>query len=100
MWQLHLLDTPYVQAVAAGAYRALRGSGRGGWLTEFEEQSIVWRKSTASGHSNCVEVAVHDGSVFVRDSINPTGAVLLLPPGAWSTFLVHVRRADSATRQA
>jgi Domain of unknown function (DUF397) len=69
-------------------------------LTKFEEQRIAWQKGTASGASNCIEVAVHDGSVLVRDSMNPTGVVLSLTPGVWAAFLAHVRRADAVTGDA
>lgn len=39
----------------------------------------TWRKATASqANGNCVEVAtLPDGTIGVRDSKNPTGAVLV-----------------------
>ncbi|MFD1661226.1 DUF397 domain-containing protein [Streptomyces caeni] len=54
-----------------------------------------WRKST---HSNgqggdCLEFADNVPSVVpVRDSKNPTGPVLLVPPAAWAAFIVGIRR--------
>lgn len=69
-------------------------------MAEYEEQGIVWWKSTASAATNCVEVALHDGSVLVRDSMNPTGAVLWLPPAAWSAFIAGARRGDPVIRPA
>lgn len=48
---------------------------------------IVWHRSTKSGGANCVEVAVLDGSVLIRDSVNPDGAMLKLSPAEWYTFL-------------
>lgn len=60
-------------------------------MAKFDEQSVVWRKSTASGGGNCLEVAAHDGLVSVRDSKNPAGAVLSLSPAAWCAFLAGIR---------
>lgn len=73
-------------------------------MAESEKQDIAWRKSAASNSGNCVEVAVHDASVLVRDSVDPVGGVLELSPAAWSAFLAFARgdpvirvvRADSA----
>ncbi|MGH3861856.1 DUF397 domain-containing protein [Actinokineospora sp.] len=44
----------------------------------------VWRKSSFSDHAgDCVEVA-YSSTVRVRDSKNPAGGTLTLPPAAWS----------------
>lgn len=44
----------------------------------------AWRKSSFSDHAGaCVEVA-YSATVRVRDSKNPTGGTLTLPPVAWS----------------
>ncbi|MGH4008845.1 MAG: DUF397 domain-containing protein [Pseudonocardiaceae bacterium] len=46
-----------------------------------------WRKSSRSTNvSNCVEVAVTVGAVAVRNSKNPAGGVLAVPPPAWTAF--------------
>jgi hypothetical protein len=52
-----------------------------------------WRKSSRSGGGdNCVEVAcASDGTVGIRDSKNPTGAVLEFVPANWKTFINEVR---------
>jgi hypothetical protein len=68
-------------------------------LAEFDEQSIVWRKSTASSGGSCLEVAAHNGLVLVRDSMNPTGVVLSLSPAAWCAFLAGAYKGDFAIRQ-
>jgi hypothetical protein len=65
-------------------------------LAEPEEQSIVWRKSTVSNTGGCVEVAVRDGSVLIRDSKNPGGAVLSLSSAVWSAFLGYARSGEFA----
>ncbi|ATO15764.1 DUF397 domain-containing protein [Micromonospora sp. WMMA2032] len=48
----------------------------------------VWRTSTRSGQSECVEVADNlVGVVGVRDSKDPTGPVLTFSPAAWRAFV-------------
>jgi hypothetical protein len=52
---------------------------------------VVWRKSSASGSGNCVEVAVDDESILVRDTkANGAGAVLTFTEVEWQAFLVGV----------
>jgi hypothetical protein len=65
-----------------------RGRGQ---VADFEKPCIMWRRSTKSGTGNCVEVAVVGGVVLIRDSANPDGMVLRLPPTTWSDFLADAR---------
>jgi Domain of unknown function (DUF397) len=67
-------------------------------VAAIEEPYLAWRKSTASNSGACVEVAVLDRSVLVRDSMNRTGPVLQLPAVAWSAFLGRARRKDANLR--
>lgn len=60
-------------------------------MSGFEETRISWRKSIASGTSDCAEVAVDGGRVLVRDTADRGGAVLRLTPAAWSAFLERTR---------
>ena len=55
---------------------------------------VRWRKSSRSGanDSNCVEVAELSGALAVRDSKDPQGPVHLVDRGAWSSFVVGLRR--------
>jgi hypothetical protein len=47
-----------------------------------------WRKASHSiGNGACVEAASADGRVLVRDSVNPSGAVVVYAPGAWQGFI-------------
>ncbi|MFI6782888.1 DUF397 domain-containing protein [Micromonospora sp. NPDC050276] len=53
----------------------------------------VWRTSTRSGNSECVEVADNLPRVVgVRDSKDPTGPVLVFAPAAWRAFVAAARR--------
>jgi hypothetical protein len=51
--------------------------------------SAAWRKSSRSGPytDNCVEVAFVDGAIAVRDSKDPSGAVLVFTRGEWDAFV-------------
>ncbi|MGB6164329.1 MAG: DUF397 domain-containing protein [Pseudonocardiaceae bacterium] len=54
-----------------------------------------WRKSSHStDKANCVEVAVTVGAIAVRDSKNPAGGVLAVPPPAWATFTTALRDGE------
>jgi hypothetical protein len=51
-----------------------------------------WHKSSRSTDvANCVEVALAGPVVALRDSKNPTGSVLVLPPPAWKAFTTALR---------
>jgi hypothetical protein len=49
--------------------------------------SLAWCKSShSSDTSNCVEVALAGVVIGVRDSKDPEGGVLAVPPGCWREF--------------
>jgi hypothetical protein len=49
-----------------------------------QHSTLTWRKSSASGGDGaCVEVAQSGSWVFVRDSRNPSGAVLKFTSDQW-----------------
>ncbi|MER5304376.1 DUF397 domain-containing protein [Streptomyces lasiicapitis] len=53
---------------------------------------LKWFKSSYSDSSNpsdCVEVAVALRSIHIRDSKNPAGPQLTLPPTAWADFIAY-----------
>jgi hypothetical protein len=56
--------------------------------------SAVWRKSSRSGTNGCVEVAVVDGKVAVRDSKERGGPVLVFTPLEWEAFVGGVRDGE------
>jgi hypothetical protein len=56
-----------------------------------------WRRSSRTyGGGNCVEVApVHGQRIDIRDSKNPTGAVLRFTTTEWNVFVADLRRGES-----
>ncbi|MFF1419181.1 DUF397 domain-containing protein [Streptomyces sp. NPDC058280] len=50
---------------------------------------LSWFKSSYSGTSGgeCVEVALADHTVHIRDSKNAHGAILRLPAAGWTAFV-------------
>jgi len=59
-------------------------------MSAHDLAAAAWKKSSRSngnGGSNCVEVAVLDTAVAVRDSKNPTGSALVFNPAAWVSFI-------------
>ena len=55
---------------------------------------VEWRKSTHSVDGGCVEVAVIEGHVAVRDSKNRAGPVLTFTPIEWKSFLAGARTGE------
>jgi Domain of unknown function (DUF397) len=67
-------------------------NGSGGNCVEVT--GLAWRKSSRSNGNGgeCVETATGlPGIVAVRDSKNPAGPTLLLPPATWRAFLTSVK---------
>ncbi|MFD0168635.1 DUF397 domain-containing protein [Streptomyces decoyicus] len=53
---------------------------------------LEWFKSSYSDSSNghdCVEVAPTPHTIHIRDSKNPGGPQLHLPPAAWADFVAY-----------
>ena len=57
----------------------------------------TWRKSTASGDTNCVEVSLAGESVLMRHSRSPHGPVLSFSRPEWEAFLTGVRDGEFDT---
>jgi Domain of unknown function (DUF397) len=53
-----------------------------------------WYTSTLSGGNGCVEVALGDDRVAVRDSKDRTGPVLIFTTVEWKAFLAGVRAGE------
>jgi hypothetical protein len=53
--------------------------------------TAAWHKSSYSGDDGCVEVALVNGKVAVRDSKNRSGPILLFAPVEWKIFISEAR---------
>ncbi|MQA27493.1 MAG: DUF397 domain-containing protein [Micromonosporaceae bacterium] len=61
-------------------------------MAESDPLRATWRKSSrSSNQQSCVEVAMTDGSVLLRDSQDRLGPVLGVPSEDWSAFLAALR---------
>ena len=63
-------------------------------MMSVQFHDAVWLKSSRSngnGGNNCVEVAVVDTAVGVRDSKDPTGPILRFTSAAWESFVDGAR---------
>ncbi len=55
----------------------------------------AWHKSSrSSGNGNCVEVAILDDAVAVRDTKDRSGPVLVFTPAEWSAFVTGAKDGD------
>lgn len=65
-------------------------------MKQDSDVQLEWRKSSysGSGGGNCVEVALGQGAVHVRDSKNPQGPALILPSAAWAAFTTHATAGE------
>jgi hypothetical protein len=58
--------------------------------------SLVWRKSSRSNTqgNECVEVALLEGGVGLRDSKAPEVGHLVMAPEAFAALLAHVKQDE------
>jgi hypothetical protein len=55
----------------------------------------AWHKSSrSSGNGNCVEVAILDDAVAVRDTKDRSGPVLVFTPAEWSAFVAGAKGGE------
>ncbi|GAA4130896.1 DUF397 domain-containing protein [Actinomadura keratinilytica] len=60
---------------------------------------LAWRKSGASQEGDeCVEVAAHEGRVYVRDSRDSSGGMLVLEAAQWRAFLRNIKSGAAEPR--
>ena len=53
--------------------------------------ALFWKKSSASASGDCVEVALRDESILVRDSKNVASEILAFTFSEWHFFLAEIR---------
>ena len=66
-------------------------------MTTHHLDAAVWKKSSRSngnGGNNCVEVAILDTAVAVRDSKNPTGPALTFNSAVWAEFMNSTKHGE------
>ncbi|CAM3911330.1 DUF397 domain-containing protein [Nocardiopsis gilva] len=74
-----------------------KSSHSGGDTQDCVEVTMNWRKSSYSSAKGeeCVEVASHaDTGSFIRDSKNPSLAMLGFGSSEWSRFIGRLKRPD------
>jgi Domain of unknown function (DUF397) len=59
-------------------------------MSDTPPSSLDWKISSASGGTNCVEVAFSAGTVLVRDSKDRDGGMLQFPSTSWRDFVAAV----------
>lgn len=61
-------------------------------MTQFDISRLEWHTSTRTANSgaNCVEVAMAEPAVFVRDSKDRAGPVLAFGVAGWVAFMAAV----------
>ena len=53
---------------------------------------VTWRKSSYSANGDeCVEVAVSQPEVLIRDTKDRAGGTIAVPPAQWRSFLSRLR---------
>jgi hypothetical protein len=66
-------------------------------MSAHDLTAAVWKKSSRSngnGGNNCVEVAVLDTVVAVRDSKNPSGPALIFNSAKWTEFVNSAKAGE------
>ncbi len=59
-----------------------------------DSHALSWRKSTASGSGDCVEVAFSSDLILVRDSKRTYPHILNFTPSRWQAFLSDIRAGE------
>jgi len=77
-------------AVSFGASAFRQGPKEG----EVTGAGPFWRKSSASGSGDCVEVALQGEAVIVRDSKRGDSNILEFTHSEWGAFLLGVRSGE------
>jgi hypothetical protein len=65
-------------------------------MNPSEMLATQWRKSSRSGDTggDCVEVALIDPMVAVRDSKDPSGPKFLIAPSGWRLLVWEIKRGE------
>jgi len=63
-------------------------------MSTLKLSGAAWRKSQHSATNGCVEVAVIDSMVAVRNSKDRSGPVLRFRPDEWEAFVAGVHDGE------
>lgn len=64
-------------------------------MAAMDLSRAAWHKSSrSSGNGNCVEVAILDDAVAVRDTKDRSGPVLVFTPAEWSAFVAGAKDGE------
>ncbi|MEV4637857.1 DUF397 domain-containing protein [Actinoplanes sp. NPDC049548] len=63
-------------------------------MTNWTENSIIWRKSSRCSTNACVEVAEVGDEIWLRDSKNLAAAPLRFTRAEWAAFLEGAGAGD------
>jgi hypothetical protein len=63
-------------------------------MPDSDAMPLSWRKSSASASGDCVEVALSQGSILVRDSKERCPYILEFTSSEWRAFLSGVRDGE------
>jgi hypothetical protein len=53
--------------------------------------AVVWHKSSFSANGDCIEVAIQDDSVLIRDTKNRSGGTVSASSSAWQEFIQGIQ---------
>lgn len=67
---------------------------KGEMINQTDFSDAIWRKSAYSMSSDCVEVAILDRLIGVRDSKDREGPVLVFGLSEWNAFVAGVRDGE------
>lgn len=59
-------------------------------MSFVDHHAVLWRRSQACNPVECVEVALCEDRVLVRDSQSPEAGVLEFTPDEWRVFLLDL----------
>ena len=59
-----------------------------------ESSDLEWHRSTYCSTGTCVEAALSDGNVILRDSKKKNGPTLMFQPLEWQAFVNGVRSGE------
>jgi hypothetical protein len=67
---------------------------KGNHAVQENDMPLDWRRSEYCGNAACVEVAVSNGTYFVRDSKRPETSPLTFDHAEWEAFVAGVRAGN------